>query len=118
MLQQPGLILDYLRQQAEGEGPELTDVQRELKRLQRQQATLGREEQRLIDAYQVGALEVDELKERRQRLREARQQIQQRAQVMVGQLAHAQHAARVTETVVAFCDRVKEQLVEPPFALK
>ena len=46
----------------------MSDAERELKRLRHQQAKLQREEQRLIDAYQIGAIEVDELKERRQRL--------------------------------------------------
>jgi site-specific DNA recombinase len=118
LLQRPDLIVDYLRQQQEGEGPDLTDAQRELKRLQRQRATLAREEQRLIDAYQVGAVELDELKERRQRLREAGQQVDQRVHLVKAQMAQAQQAARVTETVVAFCTRLKAQLAEPSFALK
>jgi site-specific DNA recombinase len=115
LLQRPDLLVSYVRQQQEGDGPELTDPQRELKRLRRQRAALEREEQRLIDAYQVGALELDELKERRQRLREAGQQVQQREQVVATQLSKAQQAATLTETVTAFCERLRAQLAVPSF---
>jgi chromosome segregation ATPase len=74
------VLVGYLQQQQEGDGPDVTDTQRELKRLQRQRAALTCQDQRLLDAYQVGALELDELKGRRQRLREAEQQLQQREQ--------------------------------------
>jgi hypothetical protein len=59
---------------AEGRGVELTDAERERKHLWRlrcQRADLTREEQRLVDAYQMGAMELDEFKERWQRLLEA-----------------------------------------------
>jgi site-specific DNA recombinase len=118
LLQQPELIPEYLQQHQSDEGPELTDAQRELKGLQRQRATLAREEQRLIDAYQVGAVELAELKERRQRLREAGQQVEQREGVVAARLAQAQQATRLTETVTAFCERLRAQLVDPPFELK
>jgi site-specific DNA recombinase len=118
LLRQPELIMDYLRQQQAGDGPELTDAQRELKRLQRQRAALAREEQRLIDAYQVGALELDELKERRLRLREAGRQVHEREQLVAKQLAQAQQAATLSETVTAFCQRIQAQLVESSFEVK
>jgi site-specific DNA recombinase len=118
LLQRPDLLLSYLQQQQAGEGPALTDAQRELKRLQRQRRVLAREEQRLIDAYQVGALEVDELKERRQRLREAGQQLHQRMLVLDTQVAQAQHTLHLSETVTAFCARIQAQLAAPTFEVK
>jgi site-specific DNA recombinase len=118
LLQQPDLLLRYLRQQQEGGGPELTDAERELRRIARQRAALTREAQRLIDAYQVGALELAELKERRQRLREAEQQLAQREEVMRVQVAQAEHAATLAETVTTFCERISAQLTEPSFELK
>ena len=118
LLQQPEVLVGYLRQQQEGDGPEITDAQRELKRLQRQRAALTRQDQRLLDAYQVGALELEELKVRRQRLREAEQQLEQREQILESQLAHAEKAATLQETVILFCDRLRTQLVNPGFALK
>jgi site-specific DNA recombinase len=118
LLRQPDLLLTYLRQQQDGEGPELTDAERELRRLERQRAALSRESERLIDAYQVGALELAELKERRQRLREAEQQLAQREEVMRVQVAQAQQAATLAETVTTFCERLSAQLSEPSFELK
>lgn len=118
LLEQPVVLLQYLEQQRAEDGPEVSDGQRELRRLQRQQAVLRREEQRLIDAYQVGALEVEELRERRQRLRDAGQQLQQREELVRWQVAQVEQRASVTETVQAFCERLRAQLVEPYFALK
>jgi site-specific DNA recombinase len=118
LLQQPELLLSYLRQQQQGNGPELTDAERELRRIVRQRAVLMREVQRLIDAYQVGALELAELKERRVRLREAEQQLAQREELMRVQVAQAEQAATLTETVTSFCERISAQLAEPSFDLK
>jgi site-specific DNA recombinase len=118
LLQRPDLLLTYLRQQQDGDGPELTDAERELRRMERQRAVLRRESERLIDAYQVGALELAELKERRQRLREAEQQLAQREEVMRVQVAQVQQAATLAETVTSFCERLSAQLTEPSFELK
>lgn len=110
LLQQPDVIIGYVRAQQAADGPELTDVQRECQRLARQQVTLAREEQRLIDAYQVGVVELDELKDRRQRLRQASAQIQQRLRQVETQLLQADQASRMQETITAFCDRISTQL--------
>jgi len=118
LLQQPDVLLTYLRQQHDGDGPELTDAERDLRRIVRQRAALMREAQRLIDAYQVGALELAELKERRQRLREAEQQLAQREEVMRVQVAQAEHATTLAETVTAFCERLSPQLTGSSFELK
>jgi site-specific DNA recombinase len=118
LLQQPEVVLTYLRQQHEGDGPEVSDAQRELRRIQHQRAALTREAQRLIDAYQVGALELAELQERRQRLRDAAQQLQQREDSVTRQLVHAEQVATLAQTVSTFCERISAQLVESSFALK
>jgi site-specific DNA recombinase len=118
VLQRPDLITTYLQAQHGTEGPGLTDAQREHARLERQRTTLAREEQRLIDAYQVGALELDELKERRQRVRQAAQQVEARMQQVTTQLAVAAQATRMAETVAAFCERLSAQLSDPPFEVQ
>jgi site-specific DNA recombinase len=118
LLGRPELILAYLREQREGDGPELTDAQRNLRRLERQRAALAREEQRLIDAYQAGVLELDELRARRQRLREAGRRLDERAEVLRRQAIQAQQAEALAETVGAFCERIGAQLAEPTFEVK
>jgi len=118
LLGQPEVIVGYLREQQEGEGPEITDADRELKRLRSRKAALEREQQRLIDAYQVGAIELDELKDRRGRLREAGKQLGHREEALQAQLAQAERAATLQEAVTEFCERIGTQLVEPSFELK
>ncbi|MDP9310058.1 MAG: recombinase family protein [Chloroflexota bacterium] len=118
LLEQPAVLMTYLQQQQAEDGPEVSDGQRELRRIQRQRTALEREAQRLIDAYQVGVLEVEELRERRQRLREAGQQLQQREELVTRQLAQAAHTETLAETVQAFCERLSARLVDPSFALK
>jgi len=118
LLRQPALIVRYLREQQDGEGPELTDAQRELKRLRQQRATLAREEQRLLDAYQVGAVELAELQQRRQRLREAGQQVHQHEELLTSQVAQAQRTQSLADTVAAVCERFRAQLSNPTFETK
>jgi site-specific DNA recombinase len=118
LLAHPELILAYLREQQAGEGPALTDAQRELKRVERQRTAFAREEQRLIDAYQAGVLELDELKTRRHRLREAGQRLVERAQLVGRQVVQAHRAGTLAATVTAFCERIRAQLATPTFEVK
>jgi site-specific DNA recombinase len=118
LLGRPELILAYLREQQEGDGPGLTDAQRDLRRLERQRAALALEEQRLLDAYQAGVLELDELRARRQRLREAGQRLDERAEVVRRQAIQAPQAETLAEAVGAFCERIGAQLVAPTFEVK
>jgi len=73
---------------------------------------LDREERRLVDAYQAGAIELAELKDRRQ-------QIAGRRQVLVAQRDHQAQlrgerdaARRVYDDLTAFCARVRARLDE------
>jgi hypothetical protein len=118
LLSRPDLILAYVREQHDGDGPVVSDGQRELRRVERQRAALAREEQRLIDAYQAWVVELEELRTRRQRLCEGGQRLDERAQVVRQQLVQAQRAATLAETVTAFCARIQAHLVEPSFAVK
>ena len=118
LLSQPEVILAQLREQREGDGPGLSDVQRELKRVEQQQAALTRQEQRLLDAYQLGAVELDELKTRRQQLRKAARQLEERAQLVRQQFVQLRQAQTLSESVTTFCARIQDQLVEPSFRVK
>ena len=111
------MILAHLRNQ-EGNEPEPSEVQRELKRVEQQRAALTRQEQRLLDAYQVGAVELDELKTRRQQLRSTARQLEERAQVVGERLVQAHQAQTLAESVTTFCAHIQAQLVEPSFMVK
>src|SRR6185437_16236468 len=77
---------------------------------------LDREEQRLIDAYQAEAIDLDELKRRRE-------QIQGRRVVLTGQRDQEQRLRRERQTakevwadLTAFCRRVRSRLDEATLA--
>src|SRR4051812_28767046 len=79
---------------------------------------LDREEQRLIDAYQAEAIDLDELKRRRE-------QIQGRRAVLTAQRAQEQQLHRERQTakevwadLKAFCQRVRSRLDEATLAEK
>jgi site-specific DNA recombinase len=118
LLSQPELILAHVRAQQAGEGPGLSDGQRELKRLEQQQAALARQEQRLLDAYQLGAVELEELKTRRQHLRATARQLEERAQLVRQQIAQLHQAEVLSDSVTTFCAHIQDQLVEPSFGTK
>jgi hypothetical protein len=66
LLQEPQLLLEqYHLRQEPGYG---TPQQHEQQRLARRQQALAREEERLIDAYQAGVMELEALKERCRRI--------------------------------------------------
>jgi site-specific DNA recombinase len=118
LLGRPEVIVGYVREQQEGEGPQTTDAQRELKRVRNRRTALEREQQRLIDAYQAGAIELDELKERRGRLRQAGKQLDQREEMLEAQQVQAERTATLQEAVTEFCERIGPRLASPSFELK
>ncbi len=103
---------DELARLSESKDDGRAAVQRWEAQLQR----LGREEQRLVDAYQAEAIELAELKSRRE-------QIQGRRQVLVTQRdqeqrssAERQAAKAVWSDLEAFCRRVRSRLDEASLA--
>jgi site-specific DNA recombinase len=77
---------------------------------------LGREEQRLVDAYQAGVLDLAELKARREQIRGRRQVlITQRDQEHRLQ-AQRQAAQAAWSGLEAFCQRVRSRLDEATLA--
>jgi site-specific DNA recombinase len=118
LLSQPEVILTYLREQQEGDRAGLSEVERELTRVEQRRAVLSRQEQRLLDAYQIGAIELDELKIRRQQLRSTAHQLEEQARLVRQHLLQVRQAQTLAESVTTFCQRIQTQLVEPSFAVK
>ncbi len=79
---------------------------------------LFREESRLVDAYQVGIIELEELEERRtkiaQRRKALRAQYEQQAQLR----RQAAQAREVLEDLETFCGRINARLEEATFEEK
>jgi site-specific DNA recombinase len=116
LLEHPQLLLDHyrLRYEPSAETPEQHEGQRLTRRLQ----ALAREEQRLVDAYQVEVINLTELKERRERLAEERARVTTRLTVLQ---QHRQEQARhavVKESLDAFCQTMRTALANPSFETK
>src|SRR5688572_10439823 len=116
LLQDPKRLLEqYQLRQEPGYG---TPQQHEQNRLKRRQKALTREEERLIDAYQAGVMELDALTERCGRIREERARVGDR----LNQLQHQQleQAQRDTlgQRLEEFCCKMSDMLDNPSFETK
>ena len=115
LLEDPATLagrFEELARASEAKDGEGASVERWEAQLQR----LGREEQRLVDAYQAEVIDLEELKARRD-------QIQGRRQVLVTQRdqeqrlqSERQAAKAVWSDLEAFCRRVRSRLDEATFA--
>jgi len=109
LLTNPHLILDYYlsRQNEDNDAPH------ELKRVRQELDQLTKQKQRLLDAYQTGIIELDELDSRRQVLHQHQQVLEQRL-AEIQQLAQQQaRQAALTSDVTQFCDNISSALQSP-----
>ena len=112
---------DVLRQQYEqGRGDPAVDVEAEHERvrLERKLSALDREKKRLVDAYQTGVIELDELAERRQRLSEQGQLLRTRVEEIEQQRLDRSAELRLLEGVDAFCASIRDAMAAPSFEVK
>jgi site-specific DNA recombinase len=90
----------------------------EAKKFEGHSKRLCREESRLVDAYQAGIIELEELKERRTKVARQREalttQYEQRARLR----REATQAREVLEDLEAFCGRINARLEEATFEEK
>ncbi|MBV8606133.1 MAG: recombinase family protein, partial [Singulisphaera sp.] len=77
---------------------------------------LDREEQRLLDAYQAEAIELDELKKRREQIRVQRQILTMQRDQEQRLRCERQTAKEVWADLTAFCERVRSRLDEATLA--
>ena len=116
LLSEPQLLLEqYQLRQTEGDG---TPRQQEQCRLERRLTVMERETQRLLDAYQAGALELAELTGRRARLQEEQARVLQRKQELQGQETDRQRREEVRVSVEEFCRAMEDALINPSFETK
>src|SRR5262249_5860575 len=109
------LIEQYNQRQESGYG---TPEQQEQQRLKRRLVKLEREGQRLIDAYQSGVIELDELKERRERIAEECRRVEERLSSLERQRQEQQRQAALATTVEEFCRNISAALDNPSFETK
>ena len=105
---------------AEGRGDPAVEGrdERERARLERQLTALEREGQRLIDAYQAGAIDLPELQTRRHRLEEHGQGLRQRVHELAHQQESREQQLRLVQGLEEFCTSIQAALQNPSFAVK
>ena len=118
MLADPPRLLaqfqSFSQMAVDGDGAEQTEDQRLSARIER----LGREEKRLLDAYQAEVITLEELAQRREELRRRRQTLLDERE----QRAHLRRERARTQEILtdltAFCARVSSRLAEVTFEEK
>jgi site-specific DNA recombinase len=116
LLRNPQVLIEQYKQRQECDYG--TPEQQEQQRLKRRLAGLGREGQRLIDAYQSGVIELADLKERRERIAEECQRLEERLNSLEQQKQGQQRQAALATTVEEFCRTISTALDNPSFETK
>ncbi len=116
LLRQPQVLIEQYQQRQESDYG--TPEQQEQQRLKRRLVGLQRESQRLIDAYQSGIIELDDLKERRERVAEECRRLEERLTALEQQKQGQQRQAELARTVEEFCRNIGAALDNPSFETK
>jgi len=105
---------------AEGHADPAVEQQAEAEqeRIERQLGALAREVQRLIDAYQAGAIELAELQERRQRNEDYGRGLRERLAQLQQQRQEREQEIRLLAGLDEFCASVRAALADPSFTLQ
>jgi site-specific DNA recombinase len=118
LLNDPATLLEQFEASARQADIEQTNESAEQKKWQGQLRHLGREEQRLLDAYQAEIIELDELKERRQQIALRRQALAAQREQQARLWAERQAAREVWADLKAFCQRIRGRLEDATLAEK
>lgn len=112
---------DLLRaryQESRGDPALVGSEEREHVRIERQLQGIEREVQRLIDAYQIGAITLTELQDRRRRTEEHSHVLTNRLRELHQQRQARQQELRLLQGLEGFCASIHEALANPTFAVK
>jgi len=104
----------------EGRGDPAVDIkdEQERERIERKLKALEREIERLTDAYQAGVIELEELQQRRNRIREHSQALNGRVIEIQQKSIDKEQELRLLQGVDEFCASIRQALVEPSFSIK
>jgi site-specific DNA recombinase len=105
---------NYANLASEGEEKERTEA----KALEAHLKRLTREEARLIDAYQTEIINLQELKERRQKVAERRKAITDQHEQQARLRRQTAQAREVLKDLQAFCERISTRIEEATFEEK
>ena len=116
MLDDPATLAAQFEERARQAEALDADAQRRARSVRRELRRLDREEQRLLDAYQAEAIDLDELKERREQIRERRPMLTAQREQERRLRCERQTAKEVWADLTAFCERVRSRLDEATLA--
>ena len=114
LLSEPGL-LKIRYEEGKGDPAVESKEEREKERISRKLKALDKEIGRLIDAYQAEVIELEELKERRQRIEEHGRMLKERLAEIKVQRADRERELRLLRGLEEFCASVRDALEEPSF---
>lgn len=112
---------DLLRaryQESRGDPAIVGSDEREHVRIERQVQGIEQEVQRLIDAYQIGAIALTELQDRRRRAEEHSHVLTNRLRELHQQRQAREQELRLLQGLEGFCASIHEALANPTFAVK
>jgi hypothetical protein len=113
LLRNPHILIHQYNQPQESDYG--TPEQEEQQRLKRRLVGLERVNQRLIDAYQSGIIELSDLKERRERVADECRRLEKRLNSLEQQRQGQQRQAALATTVEEFCRNISAALDNPSF---
>ena len=115
-LENPALIREgYVRLRAQAASPGDDGLGDDLAALKKHLAELGREEYRLLDAYQAGLVDLDQLRQRQGRLRQRRAHVNGSIEVLHTERKTAQQQAQLQADLETFVDRIRGPLATLDF---
>jgi site-specific DNA recombinase len=94
--------------ESRGDPAVVSREERERERLERQLAALKKEMERLIDAYQAGVIEINQLQERRKRTEEHGRLLQARLNELEQQRREREQEIRLLQSLKQFCASVRD----------
>ena len=115
-LEHPALIREgYTRRQAQVASPQDDGLADDLCALQKQLTELGREEHRLLDAYQAGLVDLDQLRPRQERQRQRRAHVTGSIEVLHTERKTAKQQAQLQADLETFVDTIRGPLATLDF---
>ena len=116
LLGNPEEILRYFREQYEGGVATTLDLsRRKLQELERQSGTLRKQERRLVDAYEAGVIELEELKERRAAVQRRRDDLQEEIKEAQKAMSTKERQRSIEEAIGAFASKFEASLEQVTF---
>lgn len=117
MLSDPELLKAHY-QEGRGDPAVSTREEQERHRIGRKISALERETRRLVDAYQAEVIDLEELKERRERVEDHGRMLRERLREIEKDRTDREQELRLLEGLEAFCQSVRGTLEEPTFDVR